>query len=185
MKPLPSTQSFHALDLAQKDNWRKIKRLALVTFIVGVMFFFSVGFSLCYFYFPREKIVEKTTIVEVEIKTAETFLEAKVEERMNKELLEMMGIWNGVLEVKDGQAQTVRYKRAAIAKKGGFMDLENNKPYPIFGYLNHENTGYGIIRCEDKTLFLLKWNSGKTKAPIINPGAIVIPQGIIVQTTGQ
>lgn len=85
--------------------------------------------------------------------------------------------WPGILEIKDNESQTIRYKRTALSNKNGFIDLKNG-PYSIIAYFtNSSGTGFGIVYDGEKNFFPLLWHPGATKAPTLNPGTINLLNG--------
>lgn len=90
--------------------------------------------------------------------------------------------WWGVLEIRDGKAITVRYKRAALGNKNGFTDLKNNLSYVVHNYFVNNDKGYGIVDDGNRNFFLAIWYPGVTKVPLTNPGTIRISSGDRVET---
>lgn len=90
--------------------------------------------------------------------------------------------WLGVLEIRDGKAITVRYKRAALGNKNGFTDLKNDASYVVHNYFVNGDKGYGIVDDGNRNFFLAIWYPGITKVPLTNPGTIRIPSGDRIET---
>lgn len=82
----------------------------------------------------------------------------------------------GVLIVRDGESQTVRFNQAAIGKKGEFTPLKNNAVYDVLNYFICSDEGYGFMSDEEKNLALLIWRSGEKKLPS-HINAIYNPKG--------
>lgn len=142
------------------------------------------GFLICRFAWPREVIIKEkgeTIMVSASampLQNSGFTMEVLANEKIYRIFQES---WLGVLEVKDGQAQTVSHKRAALGSKQGFYDLKTNTAYTVHNYFVHNGTGYGLVGNDLQNFFLLVWHSGATKAPAANPGTIWISQGRNIQ----
>ena len=146
--------------------------------IIGGTIIFLTGFFLCYFVWPRhikvevEKVVEKQVTVSLPVVKEKALSKDELEARVQRyattrlmNLLQSPENWKGVLEVKDNEAQTVRYKRAALASSQGFADLKNDS-YWVYGYSVHKDVGCGICFDGQSNLFIFRWYPGVTKVPI-------------------
>ena len=174
----------------KKSLWRFKKSLLAV--LCGLAFL--LGLIIGPLIWPQTITVEKEKIVEVKVpyilpKTQwdkieeEGLLHERAEIRANQKVIDMLENCVGFMRIRDGEAENIAHRRAAVCGKSGFVDLENNRPYRILWYFNHNSTGRGIVDMGEKKIFLLEWVSGKTKAPLLNPGAIIIPAGKNIQTT--
>lgn len=120
----------------------------------------------------KERVIQKTTPPENDNRPLIRDIDPEREINRRAEV-KLIGLLQenlkGVLEVKDGEAQTVRFNQAAIGKKGEFTPLKNGAVYDVWGYFICSDNGYGIIADEEKNLILLVWRSGYGAAVKINP----------------
>lgn len=106
-------------------------------------------------------------------------IDRRAEVKVDKTLRENL---KGVLIVRDGEAQTIRFNQTAIGKKGEFTPIKNNVVYDVLNYFICLDEGYGFMSDEEKNLVLLIWRSGKNKPPahinaIYSPGGRKIEIG--------
>ncbi|MSU54903.1 MAG: hypothetical protein EXS48_03705 [Candidatus Staskawiczbacteria bacterium] len=147
---------------------------------------FANGILFGRFIWPRYVIAEKVIVVKekpvivapnkwnIEL---DLEVERKVNQRADEKMKMILENCLGVLEIKDGEAQTVRYKKAAIGKKGGFSDIKKDVPYTVYGYTTHNKIGRAIVSDDDWNIFQLDWHPGLTPAPEKNPGIIRVISG--------
>ncbi len=144
--PNTSTELFLEAEETTPSTW-------LVWFYWAIVFtgwpsLLVTGFIVSHYFYPREVIVPE---LRIEKPTPEQFA-AEVEKVASIKLQQHLGGLAGVLIVKDGSAQTVLHKRAAIGNKNGYQDLPDGS-YPIHSYCLHEDAGYGISTTEDNQPF--------------------------------
>ena len=146
----------------------------------------TTGILLGRIVWPRYVVLEKVVLVaEKPVAIAPNQwnfeLDLEVDRRANQRANEKMKMilenCLGVLEIKDGEAQTVRYKKAAIGKKGGFSDIKKDVPYVVYGYTMHNKVGRAIVSDDDWNIFHLDWHPGLTPAPEKNPNIIRVIGG--------
>jgi hypothetical protein len=146
---------------------------------------FTIGFGSGHYTFPREVVHEKVVWLPAKITEKKDELPEPPQRNIDKEVRQLAEekISNilqncaGVLEIKDGEAQTVRYKKAAIGKKGGFTDIKKGVPYTVHSYFLHNKTGRGLVGDGENNIFFLDWQPGTTNPPGINPGTLTVVSG--------
>ena len=154
---------------------------------LGVFSFVLSGFIIYGFTVKNKEVIKPSPspIIEVKPKQDTTSIDVglALDRLARKKAVDFLReSWLGVLEIKDGKAITVRYKRAALGNKNGFIDLKNNVPYTIHNYFVYADKGYGIADDGEQNFFLAVWHPGTTKVPLINPGTIIILSGDRVET---
>lgn len=108
-------------------------------------------------------------------------IQKECEDAFNKLLFEAA---KRELIVQDGEALTVRYKRAALAsttKQDGFTDLKNVS-YPVMVYIPYKNgnIGCGIAGNVDSVCFRFMWKANKKPLPA-KISSLTFPRGIVVE----
>jgi len=165
-----------------RRQWRG--KVVLVLAMAGMFF---LGLVTSYAAWPRyvtvtqplPKNTQPATVKEKDSspKPAERNIDAEVKHMAGERAKAMLEGCAGVVEIKDNEAQTVRYKKAAIASKGGFTDLKKGVPYTFHSYHVHNDIGYGLVGDDEGLLFHLVWYPGAIKAPTIKPVTLTVSSG--------
>ncbi len=184
------TRTFHGDTAKPKQPVRDyflIKAFAIGALLSACML--AIGVLAGHYAYPRQVFVEKVVPMPAPVaKPAKEVvflpppdLEQEVEKRAEERLAFVLQNFRGVLIVKDHEALTVRYKKAAAGNKDGFWDLKKGVSYPLYGYVHYKECGYGLVNDLQRGIFLLKLESGVTKAPVTSPGTLMVPSGIRVE----
>ena|GEM_PF-3192746 len=141
-----------------KQHWMPV--LALIVAIPIAMFMGALVYALR---FPSAPSNDPLAGVKTEI---------EIERRVREQVAEKLR-YRGVLEVKDGEAQTVLHRRtAAQGENGKFTDLPNGD-FSLHWYVIREGNGYGTVEFPSGMVLVI-WRG---KPPSSKPDAIRLYNG--------
>lgn len=190
------TQAFHPPNYLTENDWQKLPSWQLLAQLIAMIAVFGSGFIISKILWPTEKMIETRHILLTKSQPPamipappqeenKQHLEVELDRLVDARMKDFFKNCKGILDIKDGEAQTVRYKRAAIGnKEGGFTDLETGTPYPVLAYHNHANMGIGIAKYDKTSYFFFRWQHGKVLPPLKISGNLTAPKGLRIEING-